>query len=67
MTDAPRPLTLLLTAGEASGDRLGAELMQALKAALPDRSLRGQQCIAKRTPRRFPPDTARFFRLQAWV
>ena len=40
MTDAPRPLTLLLTAGEASGDRLGAELMQALKAALPDRSLR---------------------------
>ena len=36
MTDAPRPVTVFIAAGEASGDALGGRLMAALKST-PDR------------------------------
>ncbi len=40
MSDATRPITVLITAAEASGDKLGAGLVRALRRRLPDRVVR---------------------------
>lgn len=39
--DAPRPLTIGIVAGESSGDHLGAELIRALRARVPETRFAG--------------------------